>query len=105
MHTPWTCLLELSDLSGSNWKIPDQKVWRTGIVTPRPEWSQRARDERSFTPIRSLERVDPRQRLWTEVVRHTSHEDPAAALTVTFDNAVSNPLAEVALVPMHELND
>ncbi len=55
-------LLLESELPGQSWKRLDEKIWRTGVVSPRPEWSQRARNAGSFTGIRSFEQARVKSR-------------------------------------------
>jgi hypothetical protein len=96
-------LLLESELPGHSWKRLDEKIWRTGVLSPRPEWSQRARSAGSFTCIRSFEQASPSRWMWTEVIPYVSSTDAESALADAFNNTLRNPRANVTVTSTQEI--
>jgi len=92
-----TMLLDLSELPGDDWKMLDQRTWRTGIATPIPDWTKRANEAGSVTAWRSFgQKTGPSQTIWTQVTPFVSADDAQSALTDTPKNMMRNLWAEVS---------
>jgi len=91
-------LLAVEDLPGAGWRRIDERRWRVGISSERPEWVERARRAGRVTAWRSFEQVGAGRWLWTQATPLVSPADAEASLVALPSRLLGNLRAQVTLV-------
>src|SRR5262249_61706365 len=73
---PRSMLLAVEDLPGAGWRRIDERRWRVGVSSERPDWVERARRAGRGTAWRSFEQGGGGRGRWTQA---TPPGDPAEA--------------------------
>ena len=91
-------VLTADSLPGDNWRVLDQRAWKTGKSGATEPWAMRARQANLITVWRSFEQTAASSWLWVQLTELVSEDDADEALRAVPDRFLRNTRADVEVI-------